>query len=77
MILRCTIDHLLLPAEIRNGQVIAFDGEEGFFMEKVEATYYEILAATAQELTMLQRAQYRLLQRGEDFQLIDELITAV
>ncbi len=67
--LRCTLDNLLLHAEILPGmgELVAFDGEEPFVMEAVEAMYYELVAATPQEVLELERARYRLLRKAPDF----------
>jgi hypothetical protein len=67
--IRCTIDGLLLHAEIdpvRN-VLIAFDSGEAFVMEAIEAGFYELVAATAQEIVQLEQAHYRLLRRAWDF----------
>jgi hypothetical protein len=67
--LRCLLDGLLLPASLRREEptLIAFDGEEGFAMEAIEAVYYELVAATRAEMLGLERARYRLLRRAADF----------
>jgi hypothetical protein len=71
LFLRCTIDDLILPANLcpRTGLLIAVDGDEAFVMEAVEAAYYELVAATADEVVRLERAGYRLLRRAPDFEL--------
>lgn len=71
MVLRCTMDGLLLPAEVRAHVlgVVAYDGLEPFRLEAVEALFYEIVSATCEELLRLQRAGYRLLRPAADFQL--------
>lgn len=71
MILRCKLDGLLLPAGFHpaQGSLIALDGDEPFVMEAVEAIYYEVAAATEEELLRLELAGYRLLRRAEDFRL--------
>jgi hypothetical protein len=68
--LRCTLDGLLLHAEIHPGEgtLIAFDGQEPFPMEHVEALYYELVSATPEEVLHLERHRYRLLRRAGDFQ---------
>ncbi len=70
MILRCVIDGLLLPAEFSPGAppLVAYDGDEGFRLEAVEAMFYELVSASRDELLMLQRAGYRLLRVANDFQ---------
>jgi hypothetical protein len=67
--LRCLLDGLLLPALLRRGEppLVAYDGEEGFAMEAVEAMYYELVSATYAEVLGLERARYRLLRRADDF----------
>jgi hypothetical protein len=67
--LRCLIDGLLLPARIARGydSLIAYDGEEAFALEALEALYYEVVAATREEWLALERAHYRLLRRAPDF----------
>jgi hypothetical protein len=69
MILRCVIDGLLLPAEIHTSSstLTAYDGEEGFALEALEALYYEIVTATTEELRRLECAHFRLLRRAHDF----------
>jgi hypothetical protein len=70
MTLRCLLDGLLLPAHLVQGQppLIAFDGDEAFVMEAIEAMHYELVQATPEELLNLERSNYRLLRRAEDFQ---------
>lgn len=72
MILRCHVDGVLLEAFLRPGplQLIVVDGEEAFAMEAVEAMFYEVMAATEEELLGLERAAYRLLKNAPDFQLL-------
>ena len=69
MILRCLLDGLLLPACITpaTGALVVHDGEESFVMEAVEAVYYEVVLATADDLLALERAGFRLLRRAADF----------
>jgi hypothetical protein len=50
--------------------MMAYDGDEGFAMEAVEALYYEIVSATPDELLRLEQAHYRLLRRAEDFRTV-------
>lgn len=72
MTLRCLLDGLLLPAALPPGrqQLTAYDGDEGFAMEAVEAAFYELVSATPDELLRLERAHYRLLRRAEDFRAV-------
>jgi hypothetical protein len=67
--IRCVLDGLLLHAKLCAGgaPLVAFDGEEPFTMEAVEALYYEVVSATTEELLGLERARYRLLRRAADF----------
>jgi hypothetical protein len=67
--IRCTLDGLLLRAEIPPGGagLVAYDGDEAFLMEALEAVYYELVSATPEEILRLQRARYRLLRFAEDF----------
>jgi hypothetical protein len=69
--LRCTLDGLLLHAEIcaEEGALVAYDGDEAFVMERVEALHYELVSATAAEVRQLEKARYRLLRRAGDFEL--------
>jgi hypothetical protein len=68
--LRCVIDGLLLPAEVCcGGPVIADDGGETFDLEAVEAIYYEVVAATPEELSEV-RPRYRLLKIASDFRQV-------
>lgn len=72
MTIRCLIDGLLLPAFVDHGRgpVTAYDGDEAFHLEAVEATFYEIVEADADELLGLERAYYRLLRPAADFLLM-------
>jgi hypothetical protein len=67
--IRCTLDGLLLDAQIGPGQgsLVAYDGEEAFCMEAIEARFYELVSATCEELLRIQRARYRLLRFADDF----------
>jgi hypothetical protein len=67
--LRCLLDGLLLPACFLDGdsRLLAYDGEEGFELEALEALYYEVVTATSDELLRMEQARYRLLRRAEDF----------
>ena len=73
MTLRCVLDGLLLYARLWTGQppLLAFDGDEPFAVEAVEARYYELVSATEEEVLDLERARYRLLRRAPDFRLAD------
>ena len=73
MTLRCVLDGLLLPAYLDQGQppLIAFDGDEAFAVEAVEALFYELVEASEGELLDLERSYYRMLRRAEDFQQIE------
>ena len=57
MILRCTLDGLLLRARLhpRKPRLIAYDGDEPFVMEAVEAVMYEVVRASAAELLHLEQ----------------------
>jgi hypothetical protein len=72
--IRCVVDGLLLYATLRAEplRLIAFDGDESFVLEAVEALYYEIVAATQEELLGLERGCYRLLRRAVDFQHVED-----
>jgi hypothetical protein len=63
------LDGLLLPATLRREEptLVAYDGEEGFAVEAVEAAFYEIVTATRAEMLGLERGRYRLLRRANDF----------
>jgi hypothetical protein len=69
--LRCLLDGLLLPATVQPARLppalVAFDGDEAFAVEALEALYYEVVDATAEELLGLEEARYRLLRRADDF----------
>lgn len=69
MTLRCVLDGLLLPARIGVGQppLTAWDGDEAFPVERLEAQYYEVVAATEEEWLRLEANHYRLLRRANDF----------
>lgn len=68
MTLRCVLDDLLYGADLRNGvpPLVVYDGDESFVLEAVEATYYELVAATEDECRLIRRA-YRLLRLAADF----------
>jgi hypothetical protein len=70
--LRCLLDGLLLPALLRPADppLLAYDGDEPFGLEAVEALFYEIVSATPDELLGLERARYRLLRRAPDFRAL-------
>jgi hypothetical protein len=71
--IRCVLDGLMLPAVVRSAQVpplVAFEGDESFPVEAVEALFYEVVSATREEVLALERAHYRLLRPAEDFQLV-------
>jgi len=67
--LRCKLDGLLLPAELRCAEppLVAYDGDESFGVEAVEAGFYEVLNATPEEMLALELAHYRLLRRASEF----------
>ena len=62
----------MLDAAVAGGgaPVTAYDGDEAFGLEAVEALYYEIVSADAEELLRLERAHFRLLRRADDFLLV-------
>jgi hypothetical protein len=66
------LDGLLLPASLTSEDLslMAFDGEEGFALEAVEALFYELVSATRAEALGLERARYRLLRRATDFAFV-------
>ena len=72
MTLRCVLDGLLLPAEVvqTSPPLIAYDGEESFPVEAMEALYYEIVDASPCELLHLEQARYRTLRKAADFELV-------
>jgi hypothetical protein len=68
--IRCLLDGLLLPASLRSEEptLVAYDGEEGFALEAVEAAFYELVTATRSEMLGLERGgRYRLLRLADDF----------
>ena len=69
MTLRCVLDGLLLPARVRAAHppLVAWDGDESFGVEALEARYYEVVAATEDEMLRLESSHYRLLRRAPDF----------
>jgi hypothetical protein len=71
--LRCTLDGLLLPAVLDEDAsiLVAYDGDEPFEMERGEAVFYELVAASREEMRRLQAARYRLLRVAEDFALAE------
>lgn len=74
MLLRCVLDGLLLGAIVRPEppQLLAYDGDESFALEAIEALYYEVVAATRGELLLLERACFRLLRRAADFRHVED-----
>lgn len=73
MTLRCVLDGLLLPAVVRVRQtppLTAWDGDEPFPVEAIEAGYYEVVTATREEVLQLEQARYRLLKPADDFELL-------
>jgi hypothetical protein len=62
--IRCKLDGLLLHAEMHPALpvLVAFDGDESFIMEAVEALMYELVSATPEEVVRLEQAYYRLLR---------------
>ena len=75
MILRCTIDQLLLYAERHPfaPAIVAYDGDEPFAMERVEAAYYELVEASPDDVLWLEQSGYRLLRRAADFRYVRRL----
>jgi hypothetical protein len=63
------LDGLLLPACFPGGRagLLAYDGDESFVREALEAVYYEVVVATVEEWLGVERARYRLLRRAADF----------
>jgi hypothetical protein len=74
VLIRCVLDGLLLCVTVRTEPpiLLAFDGDEPFALEAIEALYYEIVTATREEQLALERACFRLLRRAADFQHIDD-----
>jgi hypothetical protein len=70
--LRCKLDGLLLPAELRCAEppLIAYDGDESFGVEALEAGFYEVVSATPDEILALEQAHYRLLRRASQFVMV-------
>jgi hypothetical protein len=68
--LRCLVDGLILDATlcVVDRTLVAYDGDEAFAMEALEALYYELVSATPEEVLGLETAHYRLLRRAEDFE---------
>ena len=71
MLLRCTLDGLLLPAcrDEATGDLVAYDGDEGFSLDAVEALYYELVAAPMEEVFEL-GPRYRMLRTAVDFHFV-------
>jgi hypothetical protein len=71
--LRCTLDGLLLPAVLdENASIlVAYDGDEPFEMERGEAVFYELVAASREEVRHLQTHRYRMLRTADDFALVE------
>jgi hypothetical protein len=67
--LRCKLDGFLLRGHVssRVAALVAYDGDESFLMDALEALYYEVVSATAEELLWLEQAHYRLLHPAPDF----------
>jgi hypothetical protein len=73
--LRCKLDGLILPAwrNTLRPTLLVRDGDEVFELEKMEAAYYELIEATADDLLWLAHAGYRLLRPAPDFRLLGQL----
>jgi hypothetical protein len=73
LILCCTLDGLLLDAILcpHTAKLVAFDGDEAFAMEAVEALFYVVVSASREELLGVERARYRLLRQAEDFAMVE------
>jgi hypothetical protein len=77
VLLRCTLDGLLLPARVLpTGRLLVYDGDEAFVLEALEAVYYEIAGASREEALQLERAHYRLLRKAADFSIWQEVPSA-
>jgi hypothetical protein len=65
VVLRCVVDGLLLEARLgaERPPLLAYDGDEAFGLEAVEALFYEVVSATADELLGLERAAQSALVR--------------
>jgi hypothetical protein len=63
------MDGLLLRGRMMSPgpALVAYDGDESFVLEALEALYYELVSATEQELLVLEQGRYRLLRRAPDF----------
>ena len=48
----------------------AWDGDESFRVEALEAMHYEMVTATRDELLQLEQARYRFLKPAPDFALL-------
>lgn len=72
MLLRCKLDRLLLDAHPHPAErvLMVIDGAESFALERVEALYYELVAATPQDVLWLEQVGYRCLRRASDFSFI-------
>jgi hypothetical protein len=66
------LDGLHLPAILDQGRppLVAWDGDEAFAVEALEALFYELVEATPEEVLQLERTHYRLLRRAADFQMV-------
>jgi hypothetical protein len=73
VLLRCTLDGLLLPTRIdyASEQLIAYDGDECFALQPIEAMYYEVVVATRHERDWLMLHPLRLLRFADDFHEAD------
>ncbi len=78
VLLRCKLDGLLLDAHRHptRSSIVVYDGDESFEMERLEASYYEIVAACREDIDWLERAGYRCLRLARDFQLIAQRLPA-
>jgi hypothetical protein len=72
--IRCTLDGLLLHAELLpNAEgLVAYDGDESFTLEALEAMFYELVSASREEIVRLQQARYRLLRFADDFVTVED-----
>jgi hypothetical protein len=73
VILRCTLDGLLLPANLCSSRLalVAFDSGEAFALEALEVMYYQLVSATRREVLGLEQLGYRLLRRAKDFEVVE------
>jgi hypothetical protein len=51
-------------------ELVAWEGDESFTLDAIEAHFYEVVEASPLELIELERSRYRLLRPAWDFETV-------